>query len=496
MIDSQQSDKTTPVQGISFAFEIATNWLSRSYLILILLGLTLGVLYWVLMVLPNTLEPKAVDTLSPVITAKPVKLLEQSPWHDAQLAKHRRAAQDVLSQVLEKQNVLEHKHIKEWAPGPFASAIAMAEAGDGFYRAQQFGQAMQSYQGALTQLSALEDRVTEVFAGYLLAGQEALAAHNSQQAKQQLTIALYLKPNDGEASLAFDRALVLDQVMALSKAGNILRDEMQLEAAKDKFSQALSLDQQSDLVKQRLTEINETIKQRDYSAAMSKGYNYINNNQLVQAISAFGMAQKILPQATAPQQAISQSKNLQTEHKITLLMARARALEKKEQWRGAQQLYQQILQLDNSLMAAKLGKISSGARAMQQQQLNRIIDQPLRLANNKVYRQAQKTYANALKTKLPGTHLSKQISQVKDILSQVRLPVALRIESDSHTDITLFRFGKLGNFRVKELQLNPGSYTIVGSRDGYRDVRQQITLNPNGQLMTIVVRCEQKVTNG
>ncbi|NRA84954.1 MAG: hypothetical protein HRU22_14645 [Gammaproteobacteria bacterium] len=504
MIEEDQGGKQPPVQSISFAFDqqstpvsaIAANWLSRSYFILILLGLMLGTLYWVLMILPDSIEPSNIEPATSIVATTPPRLLEQSPWHDAQLAKHRRAAQDVLSQVLEQQSLLEDKRIERWAPQPFAYALKLAEVGDGFYRAQQFSVAMEHYHRALTQLTTLENRVTEVFAGYLTAGQKALAAQNSQQAKQQLTMALYLKPNDSDASFAFDRAIVLDQVLSLIKAGNILRDEQQLEAAKDKFSEANSLDPDSGVVTQLLATIDEAIEQRDYSAAMSKGYTDINRNRLVQAIGSFRLAQKISPQATAPQQAITQSKNLQMKHNIAQLMDRASQFEQQEQWLGAQQQYQKILGLDSSLMAAKLGQISSGAREAQQQQLNRIIEQPLRLSNDKIYQQAQLTYENALKTKQPGKYLASQISQVKKILSQVRLPVALRIESDSHTEITLFRVGSLGNFSTRELQLRPGRYTIVGSRDGYLDVRQQITLNPNSQLMTIVVRCSQKVTNG
>ena len=85
-------------------------------------------------------------------------------------------------------------------------------------------------------------------------------------------------------------------------------------------------------------------------------------------------------------------------------MDRASQFEQQEQWLGAQQQYQKILGLDSSLMAAKLGQISSGAREAQQQQLNRIIEQPLRLSNDKIYQQAQLTYENALKTKQPGKY--------------------------------------------------------------------------------------------
>ncbi len=55
-------------------------------------------------------------------------------------------------------------------------------------------------------------------------------------------------------------------------------------------------------------------------------------------------------------------------------------------------------------------------------------------------------------------------------------PIAVRLTSDQLTTVTLYRVGDLGAFASKEVELRPGTYTVIGSRDGYRDVRQTFTV--------------------
>ena len=41
--------------------------------------------------------------------------------------------------------------------------------------------------------------------------------------------------------------------------------------------------------------------------------------------------------------------------------------------------------------------------------------------------------------------------------------------------------------------LLPGTYTVVGTRNGYRDVRQSFKILPGEPLGPVVVRCEEKI---
>ena len=57
------------------------------------------------------------------------------------------------------------------------------------------------------------------------------------------------------------------------------------------------------------------------------------------------------------------------------------------------------------------------------------------------------------------------------------------------TDIS-FRAGVGGDFRATA---PAGTYTVVGARDGYQDVRQQIVVKAGQPLLRVTVKCKVKI---
>jgi hypothetical protein len=89
--------------------------------------------------------------------------------------------------------------------------------------------------------------------------------------------------------------------------------------------------------------------------------------------------------------------------------------------------------------------------------------------------------------------LQKQIATLTDWVARADVPVPVAIESDNVTQVTIYRVGDLGAFGQRSLDLVPGSYTLVGTRPGYRDVRRQINVAPGAPLEPIVIRCEDRI---
>ena len=67
------------------------------------------------------------------------------------------------------------------------------------------------------------------------------------------------------------------------------------------------------------------------------------------------------------------------------------------------------------------------------------------------------------------------------------------LTSDNVTDVQVYRVGKLGLFESRELELMPGRYTVVGTREGYRDVRKEINLVPGAAPPVVTIRCEEPI---
>jgi hypothetical protein len=54
--------------------------------------------------------------------------------------------------------------------------------------------------------------------------------------------------------------------------------------------------------------------------------------------------------------------------------------------------------------------------------------------------------------------------------------------------VAVIGVGTFGSFTRRDVELKPGRYTVIGSRDGYRDVRRDITVSP-GETQTVSVSC-------
>jgi tetratricopeptide (TPR) repeat protein len=273
-------------------------------------------------------------------------------------------------------------------------------------------------------------------------------------------------------------------------------EDRQFEAAKSSFEQAYQLDNRSVLVNEQLQQVNQLIIDRDYSLAMSSGYKKLQQNKYNQALVFFNQAKQIKPTSAPAVQAIKQSKNERMQANISFKFEQAQGRIQQEDWSKALDKYNEILLIDKSLLQAQIGLLKSTARLTLSDQLNNYIEHPERLSNKNVYQQALLTKKDAMNIKHPGEKLLQQINSINQLMVKAKIPLLVTIESDNQTMVTLYRSGQLGKFTEKELSLTPGEYTLVGSRDGFRDVRQAFILYADESHPTIVIQCRERVTRG
>ena len=86
------------------------------------------------------------------------------------------------------------------------------------------------------------------------------------------------------------------------------------------------------------------------------------------------------------------------------------------------------------------------------------------------------TLSRAASIASPGPVLQKQMSTLKDWIARADVPVAIALQSDNLTQVTIYRVGSWAHSPSVEIELVPGSYTLVGTRPGYRDVRREINV--------------------
>jgi len=121
------------------------------------------------------------------------------------------------------------------------------------------------------------------------------------------------------------------------------------------------------------------------------------------------------------------------------------------------------------------------------------IGHPERFNEDNIWNAAKRLLERARATPEPGVVLSAQMKQLDELLKIASVPVPVNFQSDNLTDVAIYKVGSLGSFLNRTVDLKPGAYVAVGTRDGYRDVRRSFTVEANGNTQPVVLSCEDAI---
>lgn len=448
----------------------------------------------VFFVLPNYVAPP--DPASVVVVPTGPAAAEApalSPFEEAQKMRQREAAQNTLATLLELQEELENKQVQDWAGAAFDAALEQARKGDEAYRTQQFTEANAFYQAGVDGLQTIKNEEPAMYARFMADGQAALASGDAEAASAAFGQALLIDPSSAEASAGIDRADVLVDVLALLDAGRNLQAGQQLEQAREQYQQAQALDPAHPEVSTALQEVATAIAERDFAAAMSRGYSALQGGDATAALRAFEQAGAMKPGSPEVAAALQQARDRQTFDAISVHIDAALAHEDNEAWAQAVAAWDQALAVDPNLVDAIQGRQRSESRRVLDEFLQNTVNNPLRLAEPAIHTQTRQVLAEAERLSAPGPRLRGQIEQIKGFLERAQVPVNVQLQSDGMTAVTVYRVAELGMFTSHTLSLMPGEYVAVGVRPGYRDVRQEFVVGLDGNAPVITVACNEAI---
>ncbi len=179
--------------------------------------------------------------------------------------------------------------------------------------------------------------------------------------------------------------------------------------------------------------------------------------------------------------------------RIDQLHKTAQSAEKAEDWQTAFDAYQKVLDIDQNLKFAVYGRQRSREQLLVAKRLGFYLAKPRVLESDEHLKNAILLIEEAKEIDPPGRKLGSQISALEDLVTAAQTPVVVIIESDNLTRVAVYKVGKLGRFSKRELKLRPGTYTVVGARDGYQDVRQKIVVKSGQQALRVTVECRAKI---
>jgi tetratricopeptide (TPR) repeat protein len=441
--------------------------------------------------------PSVVREQEPAVRKPPAPVAESAPSpaaaDPAALQVQRQLFEETLGEFLREEDELKKVGVGTWGGTEWTELRRLAEAGDGASRARDYAQAQLHYREALSHARAMRTRVPAVLAESLQRGEAALTAANQAEAVRQFDVALAIDAGNAAARRGRERAGNLDRVLDLMTRATAAESAGQSSSALQLYREAAALDPAWAPAVAAVNRLGQAAARDAYQAQMARGYAAMAAGDLAAARAAFENAARQRPGDADARTALSQLDSEQRLGRLSALQAEARTREAQEQWDGAVKSHEAALAMDANLLAAQEGLARSRARADLDAQLRKTLASADRLNDDAAMRDARSLLERAQQINPPGPVLNGQIRDLARLLEVASKPVQVTFESDNLTEVVIYKVGRLGAFTTKALQLRPGAYVAVGSRQGYRDVRRNFRVAPEGENAPVVIRCEEPI---
>jgi len=389
--------------------------------------------------------------------------------------------------------VLETRGAGVWGGADFAAAKTRAAESAGASDAGSPALAQQRLAEASRLLGAVERAAPAALAAQLAAGDRALAAGQQELAAQAFDLAARIDSQDQRAAIGQSRARRLSGVLPLLADAQNAQQERQYSRAAQDYTQALTLDPKNAQARTGLAQATAASSDDSYARAAGEGFAALGAGRLDEARAAFRRARSLRANGAEALEGLRRVDAANGERGFAARRARAEDLEAQERWDEALQAYNSVLRQDRSLVFAQEGKARAAAHMQLEDSLQALIDRPDRLSSPQVRDEAVTLLQSAQEQPSPGPSLRIQMARLSTMLPEVEKPVHLSLLSDSLTQVAIPGVGTFGSFSRRDIELKPGHYTVIGTRDGYRDVRRDITVSPGEQSQTVNVSCSEPI---
>ena len=417
-----------------------------------------------------------------------------SPQEQAQQAANARAdAEQALQDFLRLQARLELANAPAWGEPEWSLALDTSAKGNDLFGQRRFAESAQVLSGAKALLVLLESERGQRLENALNSGWQALQDGDSSAAGAYFELALSIESDNEDALAGLQRARARPDVLNQMEAGELALSVGDLPGARDAFRQALALDEAYGPAETALNSVNEQITELAFREAMSRALSALDQERVSAAEAALEQAAGLKPGDEAVRNTRQQL--AQTRQRLWLAGQREKAAgqERKEDWSGAVATYREVLAKVPQAGFASQGRAFAEDRVRLHGQFDHYLDRPDRLFADEPRLNAEELLAAAGTAPVAEPRLADKISRLKRLLADARTPLNITLKSDGLTQVLIYHIGRLGQFTSQQLELLPGTYTIVGSRPGYRDVRRTVTLKPGSNQPVLDIRCEEPI---
>lgn len=457
-----------------------------------LLGTSAAVLY----LLPETQNDTHPAPVQPTPSAAPKPVEQVKPAVSSQPAASelgRAEAEASLDLLLQLKIRAEAEGISRWGEESYHHILSVIEQGDVSFGDNLFSDAADSYRSAGLELEKLLGSKQERFERLLDDAKVALDQGQVQQAALLFDRALAINPAHEQALQYRQRALTRETVLNLYGQAQELEQIGNLREAAGKLEELLELDNSYQPGLSALTRIDEILKNQQLSLELGAFYDQLESGALGEARKTLESLNRLKPEHPQVKQATLVLVEEEEGVMVMAMRTQAQRQVKAEKWQDALTTYQAILARAPEALFALNGREEAAKRLELDRGMVDILSQPQRLQDTAQRQAAEELLRYASLVSDRGIRLQSQIAELRLLVGEAGKDISVTIESDNQTDITIYHVGQMGHFFSRDITLKPGTYTVVGSRMGYRDTRKTIEIDSKTDRKRFIILCNEPI---
>ena len=381
----------------------------------------------------------------------------------------------------------------QWGVADLAAIADTAREGDAALRQSDFAVAVERYEAAAQGARGLKARAPEALSRLLAEGQAALEKGDGTRSRERFSLALKIDPQNPAARKGMARAATAAEAAALMQTGATHESASDLALALADYESALALDPEWPGARDAVSRVRGQIVRDQFVYHMSAGLAAFHRKAFGEARREIEKALSFKPGAPEARDALAQIDNAAREARMAHLRRQAQSAEADEAWNLALDHYRQVQAIDPAVRFATLGAARAEERLRLEKRVTYYLEHPDELESDAYLAKADELLVELRRLTPRGPRLQSQIASLDRMVQNAHTTVLVTLKSDDETEITVYRVGRLGRFASHTLELRPGTYTIAGARDGYKDVRHTLRIRPGQGPTQVVVQCTEKI---
>ncbi|MFT5495682.1 MAG: tetratricopeptide (TPR) repeat protein [Kiritimatiellia bacterium] len=408
------------------------------------------------------------------------------------LALEKAEAEEALGKYLIAKKDAESVGAHRWAKEKFAKQMVGAAIADQAFLSKTYRKAADQYVEVALGLDRLKAGKQDALIELLTQGVQELKTGTSASALQVFETALLIDSGNLEAQRGLTRSQTLDELMVLMSKGKANEEQGRVDFAHTDYAEAVTLDPLSEEARSSLERMKAAISEAKFQGMMSSGLQAFEQGAYDEAHLHLREAKAFQPHRKEADDALAMVAEGIRLRRIKSLQELAGRDEAAEEWPGARKAYLQVLEIDENLAFAQDGKQRVEQRITLMTQLEYYLARTQLLTTPEGRKAVNLVISDAEAIQDPGPKLKQAYETLNTLVTQANTKVEVTIVSDGSTEVTVYKVGKLGPLTQQELQILPGTYTVLGQRDGFKDVRHTLKLTPGMTEARLAVICTER----